>query len=353
MFLLRILHTIEATGCDKICPVNNIKEVLNKPKSYACYNIDEEIRKNSSSGGIFTLLADYILDNNGIVYGASFNNEWEVEHIRIDNKKDLEKLRTSKYLQSNINDIFQLAKQDLDNGVYVLFTGTPCQVNGFISYLNGKEYNKLYTQDIICHGVPSPKVWKKYLSYRKRLDGESPIQINFRHKYYGWNLFNMLLQYNNKSYQNKHDEDLFMQAFLRNVCLRDSCYNCSFKSKNRKVDITLADFWGITNVVPEFNDDKGISLVIVNTKKGQELFNKIQDRTVCKETNFEESIKYNPSMDKSANEPVGRKEFFENLNNMEFDKLVEKYTIKPKKCNLIKRALKKIKKTFLDIINKK
>lgn len=179
---------ISCNLCEKVCPVLKKVEVKNNPASYACYNKNEEVRKNSSSGGIFTLLAECILEKNGVIYGASFNNEWLVEHIRIDNKDDLYKLRTSKYLQSNINDTYKRAKRDLDDNKLVLFTGTPCQVNGFISYLRGKTYNNLYTQDIICHGVPSPKVWKKYLEYREKLDGNRPMQINFRQKDEGWNL---------------------------------------------------------------------------------------------------------------------------------------------------------------------
>lgn len=341
---------ISCNLCEKVCPVLNKAEVKNNPVSYACYNKNEEVRKNSSSGGIFTLLAEYILEKNGVIYGASFNNEWLVEHIRIDNKDDLYKLRTSKYLQSSINDTYKQAKSDLDDNKLVLFTGTPCQVNGFISYLRGKTYNNLYTQDIICHGVPSPKVWKKYLKYREELDGSRPMQINFRQKDEGWNSFALLLQYNNNAYKTNHHDDLFMQAFLRNACLRDSCYSCSFKSKNRQTDITLADFWGVENVVPEFNDNKGTSLVIVNTKKGKDLFENIKDSMIYQESDFEESLKYNPSMYKSVAKPKNKDYFFENLNKLDFDELVGKYTIKPKNTTLIRKTLSKIKRIIIRLI---
>lgn len=336
--------------CEKVCPILNKKEVVNEPVSYACYNKNEVVRKDSSSGGIFTLLAEKILEKNGIIYGASFNNEWLVEHIRIDNKNDLYKLRTSKYLQSSINDTYKQAKKDLDENRLVLFTGTPCQVNGFISYLNGKQYDNLYTQDIICHGVPSPKVWKKYLNYREKLDGQHPMRINFRQKDDGWNLFALLLQYSNNAYKTNHDDDLFMQAFLRNACLRDSCYNCSFKSKNRQTDITLADFWGVENIVPQFNDDKGTSLVIVNTKKGQKLFDDIKDHMIYQESDFEESLRPNPSMYKSVAKPKNQEYFFANLNKLDFDELVEKYTIKPKPATTIRRVLSKIKRIIMHLI---
>ena len=190
--------------CLKVCPVLNKKDSSNLPISYASYSKNIEVREKSSSGGIFSLLACYILDNGGVIYGAAFNNRWQVEHIRVDNKDDLQKLRTSKYLQSNINDAYKLAKEDLDNDNFVLFTGTPCQVNGFICYLKGKKYAKLYTQDVICHGVPSPKVWAKYLQFRKKKDGVSPTKINFREKEKGWGLFSMFFKYKNKKYEETH-----------------------------------------------------------------------------------------------------------------------------------------------------
>lgn len=335
--------------CEKVCPITNKTKTENMPKAYACYNKNEKIRLESSSGGIFTLIAEYILDNNGIIYGAAFNDNWDVEHIRIDNKDDLSKLRTSKYVQSNINNTYKLAKKDLDDGRKVLFTGTPCQVNGLYSFLN-KEYSNLYTQDIICHGVPSPKVWKKYLDFRKKKDSASPMRINFRQKDEGWNLYALLLQYNNNAYKTNHNDDLFMQAFLRDACLRDSCYDCSFKEKNRKTDITLADFWGINNVVPEINDDKGTSLVIVNTEKGQDLINNIKDNMVYKEVDFEQSIQYNKAMYQSATKPQLREEFFDNLDKLEFDELVEKYTLKPNRPNIFRRILRKAKKIIKKIL---
>lgn len=338
---------VDCKLCEKVCPIRNKKNILNKPKSYACYNKDEMIRLNSSSGGIFTLIAEKILENKGVVYGAAFNEKWEVEHIRIDNMGQLYKLRTSKYLQSNINNIYKLAKKDLEDDILVLFTGTPCQVNGFFSYLNGKQYDNLYTQDIICHGVPSPKVWKKYLEFRHEKDGKNPLRINFRQKNKGWNSFGLLLEYKNNSYKKDHDSDLFMQAFLRNAILRDSCYNCNFKEKNRQTDLTLADFWGINKIESKFDDNKGTSLVVVNTEKGEKIFEGLKDKMIWKETNFEESIKYNKSMYKSVTQPEYRNEFFENLENYQFDKLVDKFTIKPKK-NIIKKILKKV---FNSIMN--
>lgn len=340
---------IECNLCENVCPILNKTKNDSEPVAYGAYNVDEEVRKSSSSGGIFTLLANYILENDGVIFGAAFESDFSVKHIEINNKSDLDKLRTSKYVQSSIEDTYKKARNYLNKGVKVLFTGTPCQIEGLYSFLR-KDYENLYTQDIICHGVPSPKVWRKYLEYREKQDSKKPVRINFRQKDDGWNLYALLLQYDNSAYKKNHRDDFFMKAFLRDVCLRDSCYNCSFKSKNRKSDITLADFWGIQEIDRTMDDDKGTSLVIVNTIKGNELFEKIKINTVYKKVDFGESIKYNTSMYKSVVMPKEREAFFENLENLEFDNLVNKYT--PKR-SLFRRALSKGKRLLKLIIKKK
>lgn len=331
---------INCNLCEKVCPIINKKDNINSPTAYAAYNKDEKIRLESSSGGIFSLVANYILENDGIIFGAAFNDDFQVSHIEVNNKDELYKLRTSKYVQSSINDTYKKAKEYLNKGTVVLFTGTPCQIEGLYAFLQ-KKYVNLYTQDIICHGVPSPKVWQKYMEYRKKQDKNDPVRINFRQKDDGWNLYALLLQYNNSAYKTNHNDDLFMQAFLKNVCLRDSCYNCAFKDKHRKSDITLADFWGINNIDETMNDDKGTSLVIINSDKGKELFNKIKDKIVSKKVDFEKSIQYNQSMYKSVDIPKTRESFFENLDNLEFDELVKKYT--PRR-NFVKMILGKVKR---------
>ena len=326
--------------CEKTCPIINKKIVDNEPKAYSCYNKNNEVRSKSSSGGIFTLIASKILEKNGVVFGASFNNKFMVEHIYVEKEEELYKIRGSKYLQSIIGDSYKQAKKFLEEGRYVLFTGTPCQIEGLLSYLN-KDYENLITQDIICHGVPSPKVWNKYLEYREKEDGEIPLEINFRSKENGWKNYNLKFRYNGHEYKNNQNTDKYMQAFLKNVSLRESCYNCSFKKINRLSDITLADFWGIEKVNPKMFDDKGMSLVIVNSKKGNKLFNSIQDEIVKEEININEAIKYNPSMITSSKPDKNRKKFFEHLDNMDFKELVDKYTEKP---NILEKYISKGKK---------
>lgn len=313
--------------CEKACPIINKEN--EKPKTisaFACTNLDDKTRMESSSGGVFTLLAEYIINAGGVVFGVAFNENFEAEHIAIEKLEDIELLRKSKYMQSNINSTYKQAKKFLKEGRQVLFTGTPCQIEGLQAYL-GEEYPNLYLQDIICHGVPSNKVWRKYLKYRSTIDNDKPKKISFRDKEKnGWSNYEVLFSYKNKNITIKHTEDLFMRIFLKDIALRDSCYKCNFKKHYRMSDITLADFWGINNILPEMNDEKGTSLIIINSEKGRKLFDIIKDKICYKEVNLDEAIKYNPSMIKSPEEHPNTKEFFESLEKGEnLEDLVEKY----------------------------
>ena len=333
--------------CNKVCPILNKKIGENNPKCYACYNKDEKTRMNSSSGGIFSLLATEILNRNGVVFGAAFNNDFSLTHQYIEKIEDLDKLRTSKYLQSNIGDSYKQVKKFLNSDRYVLFTGTPCQIEGLISYL-GKNYDKLYTQDIICHGVPSPKVWKKYLEYREKIDKEKPKKINFRDKKQeGWKMFSLSFKYKEKEYSKNQKQDLYMKAFLKDVCLRNSCYNCSFRKKQRLSDITLADYWGIEKIHPELDDNKGTSLVLVNSNKGKKLYSAINRLIISKEVTIEDAIRSNKALIKSPNLNKKRNKFFKNLDKKEFDILVKKYVPKASVTKKIQNKTKRILKPLL------
>lgn len=334
--------------CEKVCPIINNKAIDNEPKAYGCYNKNEEVRLNSSSGGIFTLIAEEIISKNGVVYGAAFDNDFSLKHIRVDNVNDLEKLRTSKYLQSTIGDTYKECKKDLDEGKYVLYTGTPCQIEGLLSYLM-KDYDNLYTQDIICHGVPSPLVWKKYLKYRKNYDIENPKSINFRNKDNGWKSFNLKFNYDNKHYSKSQNEDIYMKAFLKNIDLRDSCYSCSFKKYNRLSDITLADFWGVKNILPELDDNKGTSLLIVNSKKGNTLLELIEKNIIAKEVDINIAVKSNSAFTKSVTMHKNRDDFMKEINENNFDIVVNKYI---KKDSIFKKITNKVKRIIKKIIKK-
>ena len=305
---------VEYGLCKKVCPIINIKtEEPDLPKTYAVYNKNDKIRMQSSSGGVFTEIAKVILNNEGIVFGAIFDENFNVIHEEATNQKELEKLRGSKYVQSNLNDTFKRAKKYLESGKQVLFTGTPCQIEALYSYLR-KDFENLYTQDLICHGVPSKNVWKKYLEYRKVQDKSSLKKVSFRNKEHkGWNQYQLFFQYVNHDVYINHNEDLYMKVFLSDIALRPSCYECKFKKKHRRADITLADFWGIDNIIPQMNDEKGTGLVFINTLKGEKLFNKIIYNVEYKPVDFELAIQYNKSMIQSADINKRNKDFYKDL----------------------------------------
>lgn len=334
-FLYPIVDENKCIGCDlcdKSCQVLNPITNENEPiVAYACNNLNDAVRMQSSSGGIFSLIAEWIISQNRVVFGAGFDEELNVVHMAVNNINDLSKLRGSKYVQSVIGDSYIQTKELLDAGIKVLFSGTPCQIDGLLHFLR-KDYDNLYTLDIICHGVPSPKVWKKYLEYQEILNGSSLSKTKlptFRSKEDGWIRFRSALFFENgNSYSMTHAKDLYMKVFLKNVSLRPSCYACNSKSVNRNSDITLADLWGCRNIVPDMFDDKGTSFVVINSQKGKYLFDAVNASLIFKEIKFEEAIKFNPAIDKCPVKPRKRQFFFDNIDSMNFSELVEK-AVKP------------------------
>lgn len=309
---------------------------------YAAFNKNEDIRMKSSSGGLFSLFASEVINNSGVVYGVRMSEDnYSTVYDRASNEQELEALRGSKYLQAKIHDTYIKVKNDLDNGIYVLFTGTGCQINGLKNFLR-KDYDNLICVDVICHGTPSPKLWKEYLVYQEnKLGGDKITDVKFRNKDCGW-----------ENYRMKQDDtyipmsdDIFMQLFLRNFALRPSCYNCAAK-KNKCSDITLGDFWGIDDVSPEMNDHKGTSLVIVRSQKGQEFLDSVKDDLVIKSVTYEDGVRCNPSEHLSTDYPQERSTFFDDLDSLGFEALYKKYlqlTLKGK----IRRFAGKVKNKVL------
>lgn len=340
---------IDCGLCEKVCPIINKTKTNNKPKAYACINKNEDIRLKSSSGGIFTLIAEAILESRGVVFGVELDKNFNAVHSYVEKKEDLYKFRGSKYVQSAIGSTYKKAKEFLDEGRYVLFTGTPCQIEGLYSFLK-KDYEKLYTQDIICHGVPSPRVWRKYKEEVEKENNSKIVEMNFRDKSNGWSNYSLKYIFNDKNtYIEKNFNSRYMRAFLNNISLRDSCYECSFKKINRISNITLADFWGIQKLMPKLDDNKGTSLMIINNPKGEELLAKISKNIVLEEVDFNEAIQYNPSMFKSSSKNKNRESFFEDLEKLEFNKLEKKYFPAP---NFFIKLIRKIKGIMIGILRK-
>lgn len=318
---------IDCGLCKESCPVINTKQLSENITAFACFNKNEKEHLAGSSGSVFVLLAKWIIKNGGVVFGAQFDKNFNVCHSYIENENNIYRFMGSKYVQSAIGDTYKKAKYFLQQGRFVLFSGTPCQTQGLMAYLK-KDYEKLYIQDIICHGVPSPESWRRYLKYQIDEHNEGIKEVCFRNKDRGWSSSQIKVLFDDKQYCNLPAKDPFLLSFSKSICLRDTCYNCSFKSNNRVSDITLADFWGIEKVYPEIKNDNGVSLVLINSKKGRELFEIIKENTEYKQTDFSLSIKYNPAFAESAVHSKNEKEFADNLCSMRFDRLVRKYVPK-------------------------
>ena len=285
--------------CEKVCPVLNAGEPRQPLEVYAAINPNEEIRRESSSGGIFTALAKAVLDEGGVVFGARFNDQWEVVHAYTESREGLAPFRGSKYVQSRVGETYRQAKAFLQQGRKVMYTGTPCQIAGLKRYL-GKEYDQLLTVDVVCHGVPSPLVWRDYLRDITANNLSQIASINFRDKSTGWKNYSVKISgkegkdYVNESFR----QNLFMQVFLKDLCLRPSCTNCAAKSGKSCSDLTIADYWGMED--PNWDDNKGTSLALVHSSQGQ------QSMDACgvskKQTSYEEAYRHNPSIERSVAE---------------------------------------------------
>lgn len=281
--------------CEKVCPIYIKRD--NKefdPTVFACQNSDAMTRKASSSGGVFSLLADYILDNNGAVYGAEINDSLEVHHIRITDKDQLYRIRGSKYIQSHINDSFKKIKHDLNGGKRVLFVGTGCQVAGLKSYLD-KEYDYLIIIEVVCHGVPSEKVFRQYINENEKYFDSKVKTIKFRDKVNGWNNYSVTLLFEDgESVSQNVMQNDFMKGYIHNLYLRPSCKICEYKNMSSGSDILLGDFWGVDELGEPWNDNKGTSAVFINTLKGKDILEKIKNDIIIKKVDLEFAIRFNP-----------------------------------------------------------
>ena len=304
--------------CEKSCPVLNYK--TKSPTVikavYAAYTNDEKIRLESSSGGIFSEIAEYVLQSGGVVFGCAMSEDCKKAwHIMIEKPKDLKYLRGSKYLQSEIRHTYRETKEALKQQRLVLYSGTPCQIAGLKAYLGNNTYNNLLTVDVICHGVSPQLVWENYLCTLENKFSANADTISFRNKLYGWKNFNLSCSFKNGlEYHGKVGYDLFLRGFVSDYYLRESCYNCKFKGKNIQSDITLGDFWGIDNVLPEINDDKGVSVVLVHSKKGQSAINSISNKIKLFEVSEQNALASNPAYYKSVMPNGVRHAFFRDLN---------------------------------------
>lgn len=325
---------IHCNACERACPADAVVPAEEQTKAYYAVAKDDGICRNSSSGGMFSLLAAHILQQGGTVFGAGFDKNFKVCHQRIDSMEDIAGLRTSKYVQSDIGLTFREAEIALKDEKTVLFAGTPCQIAALKQYLK-KDYVNLYTQDIICHGVPSPGIWQKYL--QEIHSGKEIQTISFRDKTAGWNDFSMKVSYQDgTAYRELAVKDPFESAFLANLILRPSCYQCQYKTVERVSDITLADYWGVETVHPELKDQQGVSLVLTHTPKGEALMNAVREAATVHETDLDRATKMNHATTHSVMWHRNREYFFENAVSQPLTPLIRK-CLKPTTEEAVKR----------------
>ena len=338
---------ISCGACDRVCPIQSAREKPVGMSVYAARCLDEETRRTSSSGGIFSLLARKTFEKGGAVFGAAFESDFSVSHKPARSLEKLEALKGSKYVQSRIGDSFRQAEQLLKQGIPVLFTGTPCQISGLHSFL-GKKYENLYTAEILCHGVPSFMVWRKYLQEQEMKNGSKLWGVSFRDKASGWHQYAVRIFFDNqKNYEKVFYEDSFMKLFLKNICLRPSCHDCQFREGTSGADLTIGDAWGIEKWMPEMDDDKGTSVVVVNSGKGRQLLTEIRDEAEIRKSDAETALAGNPVYYKSVMSHPNRKKFFEALEkgaSMEELLLFCKEPVWKRMISFCKRAAKKLLK---------
>lgn len=328
--------------CERVCPMLVYNEPQKPLNVYAAKNSNEEQRLRSSSGGIFILFAEYIIKQGGVVFGARFDKNWEVEHSYAETVEDLEPLMRSKYVQSRIGNTYKEAEQFLKQGRLVLFVGTSCQIAGLHRFLR-KEYENLFAVDFVCHGVPSPGVWRKYLDELKGIQtsrnggaGKNTVllspqnsipvitSINFREKQlggYSWKKYGFVIHKkspvkgdeNSILLSTKASDDPFVRAFLSNNNLRNTCYDCQFKDGRSRADITMGDYWGIEKSLSDYADVQGNSVVFVHTELGKQIFHSVV--TDYRISNVMDASRVNVSYYKPSPCPSTRTAFFKEINN--------------------------------------
>lgn len=292
-----LMRCMECGKCDKICPVESDgQRNAGSERVYLAVAEDESLRENSSSGGAFSLLAERTLNDGGCVFGCAMSDDcYGAGHICVETPGELWKLRGSKYVQSDTRKTYCQAREALRQGKQVLYTGTPCQIAGLKSYLGAEDTERLLTADVICHGVPSPMVWKDYLQNLERKYGAAAQTVCFRDKTDGWQIYSLVCRFANGAiYRGNVMKDLYLRGFVENLFLRPSCYSCRFKGKGHAADITLGDFWGVKEACPELGGARGVSLLISRTEKGEAALEALEGCLV-RRVPATAALKHNPS----------------------------------------------------------
>ena len=294
-------------------------DFYSSPVTFAVKHKDEKVRAASRSGGVFTALSDAVLEKGGVVYGAVLDENMTAHHVRAADRETRDRMRGSKYVESRLGTAYRDVLEDLRNGIPVLFTGTSCQVAGLRAFL-GRDYEDLLLADILCHGVPSAKLWRKYLEWQEEKHGRC-TEVDFRNKTdFGWADHVESLRFENGG---KVDSKVYSTLFYSHQILRPSCYECRYKTVMHPGDITMADYWEIERALPGFNDNKGVSLVMVNNDRGLRAFEGVRDGLAWEKTEYENSTR--KSMFTPANRPQDRERFWRDVEERDFGYIANHY----------------------------
>lgn len=348
---------IDCRLCKKVCAFQNgydISKNLKKPKVYAAKHKNDSIRMNSTSGGAFTAISDYILDNNGVIFGVSFDDNMHVVHKMAKTQDERDKFKGSKYVQSDLKDVYMEIKKLLEKETCVLFTGTPCQTAGLGRFLSNVNTEKLILCDIVCHGTPSPLIWKEHIIHLEKKVGQNISSYKFRDKLIGWGGANTTIRFADKNLKNNSLARTYINLYFSHNILRHSCHNCKYTNLQRPSDITIADFWGIEKHMPEFNDNKGISLVLVNSSKGERVLESIINDLIVEESNTDDCLQ--PQLQESSKKSELRNQFWDDYNSKGYEYIAKKYggyNFKNRTKSYVKTFLGKILTFLRDYIFRK
>ena len=299
-------------------------------EGYAAKNKQTEEQKKSSSGGIFSILAKQVLQDKGVVYGVAFNKECVAEHIKVETEEELEKLRGSKYVQSDTGHTYSEVKKNLQEGKKVLYSGTPCQIAGLKQFL-GQDFENLYTVDLVCHGVPSPALFEKYKKNLEEKQASTIKNYNFRDKSKkGWGLHLKVEYQNQKKYETFWTFDSYYKSFLQGNTYRECCYHCKYANRKRVADITLADFWGIEKIDVTFYDKNGVSAILINSPKGKKLWEKVKEKVEYKPQEVEKIQQGNHNLKESTIRPAIRNVVYKGIKEKNYT-AIEKENLQFKK----------------------
>lgn len=318
---------VECGKCKAVCQIHSLKvEKEIEPVVYAAQNADDETRAKSTSGGMFSVFANKVLEEKGVIYGVRYTDDFTVVHDRAETLEEYAKFRGSKYVQSDLSDCFTQIKNDLKNGRKVLFTGTPCQIAGLKTFLGDKaNSDQIVLCEIICHGAPSPKLFKDHIKLLESERGSKVVDYKNRSKVAGWHGHNEHVFFENgkNEYKTKLSQ-LHKDMFYAHLTIRPACYACKHTGFPRSADISIADYWGIENFMPDFDDNKGTSMLVLNTQKAVDLYNDVKENLVCRESNLKDAFFDNHK--KPAKMNVNRDNFWRDYQKNGYLFVAQKYS---------------------------